>query len=109
MIIRGGQVFILDNDTFHGVSFTDSQVVMDVAENASQDDYSMYIGIRAKGCNFLNCHFIPMQTWAKQKAKESIATVKSDLHLKQAPIITPSKKKSIMQRIRKFLRLGVAS
>lgn len=100
MIIHGGQVFILDADTLQGVTVTGCQVVLDVTENASLEDMVAYLNNRAGGCTISGCSFVPLSTWAKQRAHECTSKAKSEPHLDAAPI---------MKRARKFFRLGAAS
>lgn len=109
MIIHGGQVFVMEDDILPKVTITGATIVMECADG-SLDGMKEFISDRVgRGSDITDCNFMPIDRWANQKAKEGLAKAKSDLHIKQAPIMKLSRKTSIVQRIRKFLRLGAAS
>lgn len=96
MIIRGGRIFILDGDVLPKVTITDATIIMECAD-PSLDGLKEFICARiGRGSEVNACTFVPMSHWAEQRTKEGIDNAKSDLHLRQAPV---------MQRIRKFIGL----
>lgn len=100
MIIRGGQVFVMEEDILPKVSITGATIITECSD-ASLEGQTAFVSERVgRGSEINSCTLIPIERWAKGKANEGISRAKSDLHLAQAPI---------MQRIRKFLRLEAAS
>ena len=101
MIIRGGQVFILEDDIAQNLSITGSTVIVDLSDGSTISEREEYLANRlGVGSEVRDCTIRTLSKWANERAAESISRSKSDVHLKAAPI---------MQRIRKFLHLGVAS
>ena len=100
MIIRGGQIFVLEEDLLPRVTITNAMIIMECTD-ASLEGMKDFICARiARGSEISNCTFVPLSHWSEQKMKEGIQQAKTDLNLKQAPVL---------KGLRKFLRFGAES
>lgn len=92
MIIRGGKIFVMDDDVLPKVTITDATIIMETADS-SLDWLKEFISERiGRGSEINSCTFVPIGDWAESKSKEGIAKAKNDLHLKNAPIMSRLKK-----------------
>lgn len=87
MIIRGGHVFILDDDVLPVVTITKAIIFMELPASASLDDMTSYLSERcARGSMVNDCTFRTIEGWAKERARQSIGNAMSEVHLKAAPL-----------------------
>lgn len=87
MIIKGGQVFILEDDVLPVVTITKAIIFMEMPDDSSMDEMAQYLNKRCgNGTTITDCTFQTVESWADERMRKAIGNAKSDLHLKSAPL-----------------------